>query len=218
MENTVSFGLIILAYFLGAVPFGLIVARAFGVDDIRATGSGNIGATNVYRVAGRKAAALVFALDIGKGILPVYLASQIEQTLMPLELFMVACAAAAVLGHIFPVYLRFRGGKGVNTALGSLIILMPREVGVALVVFTLTVVLTRYISLGSLLAALSLVTAVLFEKLVLQMPVSKTYLILSAALAVLIFLTHRKNIGRLLSGSENRFSLKSGKREEQRPA
>lgn len=217
MENTVGFGLIVLAYFLGAIPFGLIVARAFGVADIRDTGSGNIGATNVFRAAGGKAAALVFAFDIGKGIIPVYLAGQIVQTLMPSDLFMVTCAATAVLGHIFPVYLRFRGGKGVNTALGSLIILMPQEVGIALVVFTLIVMLTRYVSLGSLLAALSLVTAVLFEKLVLQMPVSNTYLVVSATLAVLIFLTHRKNIGRLLSGTENRFSFRSGKREEQRP-
>lgn len=216
MENTVGFGLIALAYFLGAVPFGLLVARAFGVADIRATGSGNIGATNVYRVVGGKAAALVFALDIGKGILPVFLASQIDQTIMPLDLFMVSCAAAALIGHIFPVYLRFRGGKGVNTALGSLLILMPREVGIAMVVFTLTVLLTRYISLGSILAALALVGSTFFEKLVLQMQVSQTYLVVSATLAVLIILTHRTNIRRLMNGSENRFSFRSRNQEEQR--
>src|SRR3972149_965893 len=113
------------AYLLGGVPFGLISSRLCGVPDIRSQGSGNIGATNVWRVVGPKAGIWVLVLDVGKGAAAVLAARLIDQTLVSHDLFLTGCAAAAIVGHVFPIYLRFKGGKGVNTALGVMITLLP---------------------------------------------------------------------------------------------
>ena len=109
---------ILIAYLVGAIPFGLVVARIFGVRDIRQVGSGNIGATNVLRTLGMRAAVWVFLLDIGKGAVPVLLAGSVSQSAIRPDLFLVLVGLAAVLGHVLPVYLGFRGGKGVATAFG----------------------------------------------------------------------------------------------------
>jgi acyl phosphate:glycerol-3-phosphate acyltransferase len=200
---------ILFAYLIGAVPFGLLVARIFGIRDIRALGSGNIGATNVWRIAGPKAAIWVYLLDIGKGVLAVMVARMIPQEIMPRELFLTLCGLAAMLGHVFPIYLGFKGGKGVNTGLGVMISLLPLEAVIALAVFIITVAITRFISLGSILAAVILFLAVFAERFIFHRDISMVYLYLCLATAIIVLLTHRANLRRLANGTENRFSLSS---------
>lgn len=201
----------LLAYLLGAIPFGLVVARFFGVEDIRRQGSGNIGATNVGRIAGFRAALWVYVGDIGKGVLAVLLARLVagntDVSYISVDLFLVICALAAVLGHIFPVYIGFRGGKGVNTGLGVMITLLPYETLLAVGVFALLVLVTRYVSLGSICAGLALFAFVAVEKHVLSRDIAAVYFYLTLALAIVVIVTHRQNIGRLLSGTENRISF-----------
>ncbi|MCP4686344.1 MAG: glycerol-3-phosphate 1-O-acyltransferase PlsY, partial [bacterium] len=195
--------LVLVAYLIGAVPFGLLVARFYGVPDIRKVGSGNTGATNVYRTSGPGAAAWVFLLDIGKGVLPVLLARQLSPGWWPQDVFLLAVAMAAVIGHIFPVYLKFRGGKGVNTALGGLLVIMPLEMLGCLVVFAIMTALFRYISLGSISAALCLPATLLGEHYLLDnRQVPEVYLYFGTAVALLVILTHVRNIGRLIAGTE----------------
>ncbi|MFZ5981327.1 MAG: glycerol-3-phosphate 1-O-acyltransferase PlsY [Candidatus Zixiibacteriota bacterium] len=207
MELLVILAPVVIAYLLGAVPFGLIVARLYGVPDIRQAGSGNIGATNVWRIAGPRAALWVYLLDIGKGVTAIMIARQFHPTLISYDLLLVICAVAAVIGNVFPVYLRFRGGKGVNTSLGVMITLLPVETLIALAVFLLTVLIFRYISLGSILAAVGLLAVIVVEKYMMNLMVATIYLYLSITLALLVILSHRQNIGRLLSGKENRLTL-----------
>ena len=209
MEWLVILAPVVIAYLLGALPFGLIIARLYGVPDIRKVGSGNIGATNVWRVAGAKAAVWVYLLDIGKGVSAIMVARQFHPTLISFDLLLVVCAVAAVVGNLFPVYLRFKGGKGVNTSLGVMITLLPLETLIALAVFLLVTVAFRYISLGSMAAALALLAVVAVEKYMMNMTLASIYLYLCLVLALLVILSHRQNIVRLISGTENRFSLPS---------
>jgi glycerol-3-phosphate acyltransferase PlsY len=195
------------AYLLGAVPFGLIVARLAGIADIRSHGSGNIGATNVWRVAGPKVAVWVYVLDIGKGAVAVLIAQSIEQRLVPNDVFVICCAGAAILGHVYPIYLRFRGGKGVSTALGAMLILLPVEVAVSVAVFMITVLTSRYVSLGSILAAVTLSLVVLLETATAWKHVPAAYIGASLMVTAFVIYTHRQNIRRLKDGTENRFSL-----------
>ncbi len=200
---------ILVAYLLGAIPFGLLVARAFGITDVRSHGSGNIGATNVWRVAGARAAVWVYLLDIGKGILAVSLARLIPQTLLPAEVLLVLAGLAAVFGHVFPVYLGFRGGKGVNTGLGVILSLLPLETIAALVIFISVLAVSKFVSLGSISAALVLAALVAAERLWFRPETPAIYLALTVCLAVMILFTHRHNIRRLLDGTENRFAFKA---------
>jgi glycerol-3-phosphate acyltransferase PlsY len=206
----VALAIIVLAFLIGGIPFGLLVAKAFGIRDLRELGSGNIGATNVWRVAGPKAAIWVYLLDIGKGVLAVLIARLVDQSAMPRDWFLVATALAAVFGHVFSPYLRFKGGKGVNTGLGVMLVLMPIEILITLGVFVIVVALSRYISLGSIVASLCLFAATLVEKLVMHLDISYVYIGLTLILAVVIIVTHRSNIRRLIDGTESRFSLSSG--------
>jgi len=202
-----TFVCIMAAYLIGAVPFGLLVARLYGVPDIRAHGSGNIGATNVARVAGFRAAVWVYLFDMAKGAAAVLLARQVTEPLFARDLFMVVVVLAAILGHMFPVYLRFRGGKGVNTAFGGMIVLMPLETALAALVFLLVIFPTRYVSLASILAAIALPLTVIIEDLLLGSRVPPAYWGLSLAVGVLVPAAHHQNIRRLLAGTESRFSL-----------
>jgi len=208
---------ILIAYLLGGIPFGLIVSRIFGIKDIRSHGSGNIGATNVWRVIGPKAAVWVYLGDIGKGVAAVALAGcfarHFDTAFLQIDTFLVICALAAVLGHLFPVYLGFKGGKGVNTALGAMIMLLPLESLAGFVIFIIVVVASRFISLGSIVGVVGFFVIVAAEKYLMARDMAAIYVYLAGALAALIVITHRQNICRLVSGTENRFSLstKSGK-------
>lgn len=201
------------AYLLGGIPFGLIVARAYGVKDIRSHGSGNIGATNVWRTVGPRAALWVYVGDIGKGILAVLIARSITQEFMAADYLLVLTALVAIAGHVFSIYLAFKGGKGVNTALGVMISLLPWHALVALAVFIITVAASKYISLGSVIASLSLFLSSLFEKLFLDPNRSSIYTILAALIMLLVIYTHRANLARIRAGSENKFSLSRRGRE-----
>jgi acyl phosphate:glycerol-3-phosphate acyltransferase len=203
---------ILIGYLLGAVPVGLIVARLAGFGDIRQHGSGNIGATNVWRLAGFKVAIWVFILDIGKGVAAVLLGRLLaaEYSIAPFapEHFMVLCGIAAVLGNVFPVFLVFKGGKGVNTSLGVILTLLPLQAAIAFAVFVVVVLTTRFVSLGSILAGLTLSAIVIVQKSILDSPVADVYVALAILLAILIVFTHRQNIVRLVSGTESRLSTR----------
>lgn len=200
-----------ITYLLGAVPFGLITTKLFGIDDIRQHGSGNIGAANVWRIAGAKVALLVFIGDIGKGVLAVlfaeYIYGKYTMTGMQMELFFALCGMMAVIGHMFPIYLGFKGGKGVNTGLGVVVTLLPVQTLISLGAFILTLFISRYVSLGSMVAASTLFVVLLIQKYGINQPVSSIYIIMSLFLSLLVIVAHRKNISRIISGTENRFKL-----------
>ena len=175
---------IAVAYLMGAIPFGLIVARWYGIRDIRNEGSGNIGATNVTRVIGFKAAVWVYLGDIGKGVLAVliarFIALHFGTGIVGYDVFLVIVAVAAVLGHVFPVYIGFKGGKGVSIGLGVMIVLLPYETLLALGIFILTIMLTRYVSIGSMLAGISLFVIVALEKYWISYNIGQIYFINSS--------------------------------------
>ena len=201
---------LVIAFLLGGIPFGLIAGYVAGCGDIRKQGTGNSGATNVWRVAGPVAAAFVFAGDIGKGIVSVILVSAFAQVTWPIPVASAALAGgfAAVLGHAFSPFLGFRGGKGVNTAFGVFLSLMPAETGIAFGVFIVVVLISRYISLGSIIGALAFAAVLWIERYAMGKPMEFINVIAGTILAALIILTHRQNIRRLWRGTENRFRLK----------
>jgi glycerol-3-phosphate acyltransferase PlsY len=191
---------VLLAYFVGAVPFGYLVARARGVD-IFQTGSGNIGATNVGRVLGRKFGLFVFVLDFLKGAVPV---AVVRQLLPDVPWAAVAAGLAAFVGHMFPIYLRFRGGKGVATGSGVVAVLLPGPTAVAALVWASILVSTRYVSLASVLAALTLPIVRLLST---PEPFAESERILtgfSLLAALLVTVRHRSNLARLIRGTESR--------------
>lgn len=207
-----SFYLTFLAGFLiGGIPFGLFAGYVAGVGDIRTQGSKNIGATNVWRIAGPGWAVIPFVGDIGKGAAAVLLSRLLYQPASwPLSMAGSALAVgiAAVLGHTFSPYLRFRGGKGVNTALGVFAALTPRETVAALIVFLIMLILFRYISLASMIAAIAFAAIVWIERFALDRPIETPYLVCAILVPALILFTHRGNIERLIQGTEPRFQLR----------
>ncbi len=196
MNNTLFILIMIAIYLIAAIPTGVLLARLMGGEDVRQKGSGNIGATNVYRVAGKLAGVLTLVGDTLKGFLPLL---AFKTWLEPTPTQLGIASAVAILGHCYPVYLKFKGGKGVATALGIFLVLSPKAVFFALIVFILTVATTRYISLGSVLAALSAPLVILFLNH--QQPIFLATLFIAA----LVIWRHNSNIRRLLDGTENRF-------------
>ena len=192
----------ITSYFLGSIPFGYLLVRLLYQRDVRQTGSGNIGATNVARTS-PALGAVTLLLDALKGFAAVALARHLHPES---NLLIAGAALFAILGHMFPVWLGFRGGKGVATALGSFLAVAPKSVLILVVIFVAIVAVFRFISLGSIVAAAC------FPFLVLYTDHSGLWptLLLGAA-CVLIIVRHRENIGRLLRGNESRFSLKRSK-------
>ena len=186
---------ILLGYAIGSVPFALWLSRRWGAPDLRTIGSGNLGAANVLRASGVTAGILVAALDITKGALSVAIARYLsDQAAAP-----AAAGLAAIVGHIYPIWLRFRGGKGVATACGVFSVLMPSAMVLALGIFALTVWLSKYISLGSVLATLALPPIAYIT----GSPAPA--LVAAFAAATLIVFRHRSNLTRLHLGQERRF-------------
>lgn len=204
------FTVIIFGYLLGSIPFGIIISRLFKGIDVREYGSKNIGFTNVFRVVGVLPAVIVLILDVGKGVVSVLLISQIAISQAPLSPTLVRIAAGmfVILGHIFPIFANFKGGKGVATAAGVLLALVPSEFILVLIIFVLVVSFTRYISLGSLVSSLFLPLILAFEKYYLKKAIPIELIVVSLILCFLIFYTHRQNIKRLLAGTENKFGKK----------
>lgn len=194
-SHEISF--IVLSYLLGSIPFGYLIFYFTEGKDIRTTGSGNIGATNVLRSKGKLAGLLTLALDILKGALPV-IYGRIHFNLPWLVLL---GALAVVLGHVFPIFLKLRGGKGVASLVGVFLVFYYPALLVFLAVFFLTLKLTRFVSLASLLGTTALFFCILFTQVV------ETAVVVFAMLLLIVF-RHRANIQRLLAGNENRFSLK----------
>jgi acyl phosphate:glycerol-3-phosphate acyltransferase len=198
--------LIITAYLIGSIPTALIISKSIFDIDIREYGSGNMGATNTFRVLGAKYGTIVMVGDMLKGIfavalynlLPYYLTNELDRTNL-----MIGLGMAAVVGHIYPVWAQFRGGKGVATLFGMLLAIQPVVAVSCVGVFLLVLFLTRYVSLSSILAGVALPICVLWiynEKEVF-------YRVFAVAVAALIVLTHQKNIGRLLKGNESRVPI-----------
>jgi glycerol-3-phosphate acyltransferase PlsY len=197
----------IAAYLLGSIPFGYILVRAFTGADIRQTGSGNIGATNVAR-SGRKGLAIAtLAFDAAKGFLAVYLVRFVV-TGSAERVYLAASIAAlcAIAGHMFPVWLKFRGGKGVATGVGAFIALAPWAVLVTLTIFVALVVVSRYVSLGSIVAAAAFPV---FVYVLYHNDPAKAMLPAIVIASALIIYRHKANIRRLLSGTEHRFGAKT---------
>jgi acyl phosphate:glycerol-3-phosphate acyltransferase len=189
---------LLASYLLGAIPTSHLVSRVFARIDLREHGSGNLGATNLYRVLGWKYAIPVALFDIAKGAIPVLVfAPRVSDS----ELFALACGVAAILGHVFSVFVRFKGGKGVATAAGVMLGLTPLALGAAAIVWVLVVMLTGYVSLGSIAAA----TVLPFAVYLLENPKTPELLWVVALVAVSVILLHRRNIQRLLKGTESRF-------------
>jgi len=197
--------IIVLAYLLGSIPFGYLIVRLRGGGDVRASDSGGTGATNVTRRAGKGAGLLTLALDAAKGALAVVLARSLLTTDFGVNWWVAAAALAVVVGHCFPIWLKFRGGKGVATGLGVFLMLVPAAVGIVALVFLLVVWRTRYVSLGSITAATCMPLCVWLLARATHAPVPLAPLV-TVALGggVLIIFMHRANIGRLLRGTENK--------------
>jgi glycerol-3-phosphate acyltransferase PlsY len=193
-----TFLLLILAYFLGSVPTGVILTRAFSDVDPRTQGSKNIGATNIYRTAGKKLGILTLAGDILKGVIPVAVARGVLDS----HFWIGAVALTVFLGHLYPVFLKFKGGKGIATGLGAFLALATLPAILSFFVFAAVVYKSRYISLGSLTAA-----AVFPVFLALFKP-HPIYIPFAIVIGLFIFWRHRDNIQRLMAGIENKFGAK----------
>ncbi len=182
------------AYLIGSIPTGLLLGKAYGID-VRKEGSGNIGATNLYRTVGRKVGVITLIGDCLKGLLPVLL---VKSSALPAE-FAAWVGLAAFCGHVFSVFLKFKGGKGVATALGVFLALAPLAVAIAIALFACLMALWRYVSLGSISAAAAMPLAVYL------LGGGKTVTIVTLLIAAIVILRHHENISRLMGGTENKF-------------
>lgn len=195
--------LIAVAYLSGSIPMGVVVARATGGVDPRTVGSGRTGGTNALRALGRKRAAVVVAGDLLKGALPVLLARAVGGGALVEAL----CGVAAVSGAIWSVFAGFRSGRGVGTGVGTMLVIQPLLILVAGPVFVVVIVLTRFVSLGSLLGSASIAVGMFALWAAASGPVSFAYPLYALAGAALIWLAHADNIERLLHGTERKFDL-----------
>lgn len=197
---------VLLAYLIGSIPFGYLIVRMRLGADIRERGSGGTGATNVSRSAGKVLGVLTLVLDALKGAAAVLLARLLSGGAEDQVAWIAGAAAvAALLGHIFPVWLKFRGGKGVATGLGAMALLIPFATMVAVVAFVVTFLLTRYVSLSSMIAAICLPVTILVYGTLSTPSVPEAMILTTLAGAVLIVWAHRANIARLKAGTESKF-------------
>ncbi len=209
---TITFGML-MAYLIGAIPTAVWVGKAFYGKDIRDFGSGNAGATNTFRVLGKKAGSFVMAFDTFKGFLatslPIFIAKYDFIATENIVYFQLLFGVLAVLGHIFPIYVGFRGGKGVATVLGMVLALHWQASLAVMGVFLVVLLAFRYVSVGSMTAAVSFPLFLAFVPAFKQE--NPTLLIFSSIIAILIIWTHRTNIQKLRNGTENRANLFSKK-------
>jgi acyl phosphate:glycerol-3-phosphate acyltransferase len=194
--------LILIAYLIGSVPFALILARRLGTADLRRIGSGNLGAANVLRTSGVRAGLTVMLLDVAKGAGSVMLAQRFDAGTVT-----AAAGLAAIVGHVFPLWLRFRGGKGVATACGVFSVLTPLAIGPTLAVFLSAVWISRYISVGSIVASVAL------PPIAYATGSPAPVLGATVAASTLILIRHRTNLARVLAGTEQRIGLRLMSRE-----
>ena len=198
--------LTIIAYLIGSIPTGIVVAKILGAPDPRAVGSGNIGATNVGRAAGKAAGIITLIGDVLKGflitLLALYILGSSSEANSPLAISIVAFSV--FLGHLFPVFLKFKGGKGVATTLGVFLAIGPFQAILALILFIIIVAIFKYVSVASMIAPVSI-------PLLLNLsPATSPYIPLAVIISVLIILKHSDNIKRLIQGTENKIGRKKG--------
>ncbi len=194
----------LLSYLLGSIPVGWIVARLFYKTDIRQEGSGNIGATNALRTFGTTVGVSVMVLDMLKGIAAVLLARHFFGVMHPL---VPICGLLAILGHIFPIWLKFKGGKGVATAGGVFLALAPLSLLFALISFVLVVAKTRYVSLGSIIGSIVFGLSILIQQII-SSQINWAMLALAGVVVLIIIVKHKQNIRRLRQGQENKINFK----------
>jgi glycerol-3-phosphate acyltransferase PlsY len=201
MLTIISIGVLLTAasYLIGSIPVAYILVKAISGTDVRTVGSGNVGATNAGRVLGKPGFIAVLTLDALKGFLPVFLALKLCQSFQVPRDIALFCAAAVILGHAFPLYLRFSGGKGVATGLGVFTALAPLPVLAAVLTFLILVGITRMVSVGSIFAALVNTAAVFFFY-----PDWLGLSIFTALVAIFVIYKHKSNIKRILAGTENK--------------
>ena len=198
---------IVLGYLIGSFPTSIVVGKLLKGIDIRDFGSGNAGATNVLRVMGWKTGIFVLLFDAGKGVIATLFIARLATDALALNyaLVQIIVGSSAVVGHIFTVFAGFRGGKGVGTAAGMIFSLYPLPALCCLLVFLSVVLLSGYVSLGSMLAAACLPLALFLYELIFQVQVETALYIFAILIVSLIIFAHRKNIKRLIEGTENRF-------------
>ncbi|WP_148359613.1 glycerol-3-phosphate 1-O-acyltransferase PlsY [Peribacillus simplex] len=185
-----------LSYLIGSISFALVVGKLFYKTDIRGYGSGNLGATNTFRVLGKKAGLIVAIADLLKGTFACLLPQIFNSTVNP-----IICGLLAILGHVFPVFAGFKGGKAVATSTGVLLFLTPLGTLTGFVVFILTLILSKYVSLSSMLAGIAIfIYSLIFE--------DKVIIALSLFISVLVIILHRQNIKRIIKGTENKIRKK----------
>jgi glycerol-3-phosphate acyltransferase PlsY len=204
----VFFIYLLAAYVIGSVPTAIIAGKLLRKIDIREHGSGNAGATNVFRVLGWKPGLVVLLIDMLKGFIVVfYLSAFVLTDTFDPALIQVTGGLAAILGHIFSLFAQFKGGKGVGTAAGVFLGLEPLPVLICLLIFIGIVWCTRYVSLGSIFAAIFLPVLILLKSALLDKPLSQANLVIAVILMLTIIITHRSNITRLLHGQENKLTF-----------
>jgi len=214
--------IIILSYLIGSIPTSIIVSKAVKGIDIRQHGSGNAGGTNVMRVLGWKHGLFVILLDVLKGILVVVVVARLHYGNMPFQnitpfddftLVQIIAGISAVVGHIWTIFAGFKGGKGIATALGMLLMIITVDMLIAIGVFVIVVTISRYVSLGSLIGSISVPLSLVIRENVFNVDIQGYHTILPFIIAVslLVVYTHRKNVIRILDGSENKLSFKKKK-------
>lgn len=207
---------ILVSYLIGAIPFAYIVGKIFKGIDLRNYGSGNLGSTNAFRVLGIPLGILVQVLDIAKGLIAVLFVSSFFYTHLPfanytpfedLTLVKIIAGLSAVLGHTFSLFVKFKGGKGINTALGMLISLAPIDVSISIGIFVLILISSGYVSLGSIVASFVLPVTMFVRENFFKVEITGygTLIFFSIAISAFLIYNHRSNIMRLLRGNENRF-------------
>jgi glycerol-3-phosphate acyltransferase PlsY len=203
--------MIVISYLVGSVPTAIIYGRLTKNIDVRQHGSGNAGATNVFRVLGWKAGLIVMLIDMLKGLLATLVVYRLGMGTIGLEveLLKIIAGLSAVFGHIWTVFAGFKGGKGVGTGAGMLFGLIPIAVLTAIIVFIITVAISRYVSLGSILASITIPVYLFSQNFLFNKDVSISILIFGLVIPLLIIYTHRSNIKRLLKGQENKILMKN---------
>ena len=207
MKLMMNFSILVAAYLIGSIPTSYLFGKAKGID-LRKQGSGNVGATNALRVLGPKIGIITLFLDIAKGFLPVHICRLVLPDSS--DIFLIAVGISAISGHIFTIFLKFKGGKGVATSAGVFLALAPVATGITFAVFVIIVAVSRYVSLGSIIGVLVLVAVELITNLNNSFQ-HLAILILSVVIGIFIIIRHRSNISRLVRGEENKISFRSKK-------
>ena len=189
-----------LSYLIGSISFALVVGKLFYKTDIRGYGSGNLGATNTFRVLGKKAGLIVAVADLLKGTVACLLPQMLNSTVNP-----IICGLLAILGHVFPIFAGFKGGKAVATSTGVFLFLTPLGTLIGFVVFTLTLIISKYVSLSSMLAGIAIfIYSLIFEE--------KVIVAISLLISVFVITLHRQNIKRIINGTENKIGKKNNRK------